>query len=132
MCLHAEPSILGLSSKFTIVADYGSVKGDICDHAQVGGGNFFPFSGIGKQSSHIFLSPQLHCHVRRFLVSSFPLTIENQERAYIAASHRTDRNIEARMESARKASEIHKRRTGKALLVTCKTRRRRSAVVTSA
>ncbi|KAK6524615.1 hypothetical protein TWF281_011518 [Arthrobotrys megalospora] len=38
---------------------------------------------------------------------------ENQERAYIAASHRTDRSLEARMESARRASEIHKQRTGK-------------------
>ncbi|KAG9294327.1 hypothetical protein G9A89_001832 [Geosiphon pyriformis] len=43
---------------------------------------------------------------------------ENQERAFIAASHRGDRSIEARMESARKASEIHKKRTGKALHIT--------------
>lgn len=43
---------------------------------------------------------------------------ENQERAYIAASRRSDRSIEARVESARRASEIHKRRTGKALKVT--------------
>ncbi|CAG8451876.1 11286_t:CDS:2 [Paraglomus brasilianum] len=43
---------------------------------------------------------------------------ENQERAYIAASHRGDRSLEARMESARKASEIHKKRTGKALRIT--------------
>ena len=43
---------------------------------------------------------------------------ENQERAYIAASRRTDRSLEARMESARRASEIHKRRTGKALKIT--------------
>ncbi|BFZ56793.1 hypothetical protein PYCC9005_003841 [Savitreella phatthalungensis] len=42
---------------------------------------------------------------------------ENQERAYIAASRRTDRSLEARMESARRASEIHKRRTGKALKI---------------
>jgi hypothetical protein len=39
-------------------------------------------------------------------------------RAYIAASRRSDRSIEARLESARRASEIHKRRTGKALRVT--------------
>jgi len=38
---------------------------------------------------------------------------ENQERAYIAASRRTDRSIEARVQSARMASEIHKKRTGK-------------------
>ncbi|CAG8449471.1 10505_t:CDS:2 [Diversispora eburnea] len=43
---------------------------------------------------------------------------ENQERAYIAASHRGDRSMEARIESARKASEIHKKRTGKALRIT--------------
>lgn len=38
---------------------------------------------------------------------------ENQERAYIAASRRADRSIEARVQSARMASEIHKKRTGK-------------------
>ncbi|GBC07713.1 hypothetical protein RclHR1_07640011 [Rhizophagus clarus] len=43
---------------------------------------------------------------------------ENQERAYIAASHRGDRSMEARIESARKASDIHKKRTGKALRIT--------------
>ncbi|KAL8738534.1 MAG: hypothetical protein Q9181_000694 [Wetmoreana brouardii] len=43
---------------------------------------------------------------------------ENQERAYIAASRRSDRSLEARVESARRASEIHKRRTGRSLRVT--------------
>ncbi|KAL8282787.1 hypothetical protein RB597_010162 [Gaeumannomyces tritici] len=38
---------------------------------------------------------------------------ENQERAYIAASRRADRSIEARVQSARMASDIHRRRTGK-------------------
>jgi len=38
---------------------------------------------------------------------------ENKERAYIAASRRADRSIEARVQSARMASEIHKKRTGK-------------------
>lgn len=38
---------------------------------------------------------------------------ENQERAYVAASRRADRSIEARVQSARMASEIHKKRTGK-------------------
>ncbi|KAK3319845.1 hypothetical protein B0T19DRAFT_273219 [Cercophora scortea] len=38
---------------------------------------------------------------------------ENQERAYIAASRRADRSIEARVQSAKNASEIHKKRTGK-------------------
>lgn len=38
---------------------------------------------------------------------------ENQERAYIAASRRADRSIEARVKSAQMASEIHKKRTGK-------------------
>lgn len=42
---------------------------------------------------------------------------ENQERAYIAASRRTDRSIEARVQSARMASEVHKKRTGKCLKV---------------
>ena len=39
-------------------------------------------------------------------------------RAYIAASRRGDRSLEARVESARRASEIHKRRTGRSLRVT--------------
>jgi len=43
---------------------------------------------------------------------------ENQERAYIAASRRSDRSLEARVESARRASEIHKKRTGRGLRVT--------------
>ncbi|KAK5731444.1 hypothetical protein LTR17_011406 [Elasticomyces elasticus] len=43
---------------------------------------------------------------------------ENRERAYIAASRRSDRGLEARIESARRASEIHKRRTGRSLRVT--------------
>lgn len=38
-------------------------------------------------------------------------------RAYIAASRRSDRSLEARVESARRASEIHKRRTGRSLRV---------------
>lgn len=41
-----------------------------------------------------------------------------QVRAYIAASRRSDRSLEARVESARRASEIHKRRTGRSLRVT--------------
>ncbi|KAK1051667.1 hypothetical protein LTR74_016740 [Friedmanniomyces endolithicus] len=43
---------------------------------------------------------------------------ENQERAYIAASRRSDRGLQARVESARRASEIHKRRTDRSLRVT--------------
>lgn len=43
---------------------------------------------------------------------------ENQERAYIAASRRSDRSLEGRVESARRAAEIHKRRTGRTLRVT--------------
>jgi hypothetical protein len=39
-------------------------------------------------------------------------------RAYIAASRRSDRSLEARIESARRASEIHKKRTGRGLRVT--------------
>jgi hypothetical protein len=39
-------------------------------------------------------------------------------RAYIAASRRSDRSLEARIESARRASEIHKKRTGRRLRVT--------------
>ncbi|KAH6976806.1 hypothetical protein EDB80DRAFT_879920 [Ilyonectria destructans] len=42
---------------------------------------------------------------------------ENQERAYIAASRRSDRSIEARVQSARMASDVHKARTGKALRI---------------
>ncbi|ROW02536.1 hypothetical protein VMCG_06132 [Cytospora schulzeri] len=43
---------------------------------------------------------------------------ENKERAYIAASRRSDRSLEARVQSAFAASQIHKERTGKALKVT--------------
>lgn len=39
-------------------------------------------------------------------------------RAYIAASRRSDRCLEARMESARRASVIHEKRTGRALRIT--------------
>lgn len=38
--------------------------------------------------------------------------------AYVAASRRHDRGIPARLESARRASELHKRRTGRALKIT--------------
>ncbi|KAI3565880.1 hypothetical protein IWW34DRAFT_908237 [Fusarium oxysporum f. sp. albedinis] len=44
--------------------------------------------------------------------------VENQERAYIAASRRADRSTEARVKSALMASEIHKKRTGKAFRIT--------------
>lgn len=49
----------------------------------------------------------LHCQVTDFIQS-----------AYIAASRRSDRSLEARVESARRASEIHKKRTGRSLRVT--------------
>ncbi|KAI1756154.1 hypothetical protein F4782DRAFT_323232 [Xylaria castorea] len=42
---------------------------------------------------------------------------ENQERAYIAASRRTDRSLEARVQSAKMASDIHRKRTGRGLRV---------------
>ncbi|KAH7110650.1 hypothetical protein B0J13DRAFT_577664 [Dactylonectria estremocensis] len=42
---------------------------------------------------------------------------QNQERAFIAASRRGDRSIVARLQSARRASEVHKVRTGKGLCV---------------
>jgi len=48
-------------------------------------------------------------------IHNFILTVL---RAYIAASRRSDRSLEARIESARRASEIHKRRTGRSLRVT--------------
>lgn len=38
--------------------------------------------------------------------------------AYIAASRRSDRSLEARVESARRASEIHKKRTGRGFRIT--------------
>jgi hypothetical protein len=44
--------------------------------------------------------------------------LENQERAYIAASRRADRSIEARVVSAQKASEKHRERTGRRLRIT--------------
>ncbi|KAL4808489.1 hypothetical protein BDV18DRAFT_135103, partial [Aspergillus unguis] len=42
---------------------------------------------------------------------------ENQERAFIAASRRKDRSLDARLESANRASQLHKRRTGRALAI---------------
>src|ERR1700712_2681794 len=38
--------------------------------------------------------------------------------AYIAASRRSDRSLEARMESARRASKVHKRRCGRSFRIT--------------
>lgn len=43
---------------------------------------------------------------------------ENKERAYVAASRRSDRSIEDRMKSALAASDIHRQRTGKGLKIT--------------
>ncbi|CAG8222713.1 unnamed protein product [Penicillium olsonii] len=43
---------------------------------------------------------------------------ENQERAFIAASRRKDRSLDARLESANRASLLHKKRTGKAFHIT--------------
>ncbi|KAL3445731.1 hypothetical protein BJX65DRAFT_280739 [Aspergillus insuetus] len=43
---------------------------------------------------------------------------ENQERAFIAASRRKDRSLDARIESANRASALHKNRTGRALHIT--------------
>ncbi|KAB8532547.1 hypothetical protein FH972_025492 [Carpinus fangiana] len=55
----------------------------------------------------------------RLIVLHTPTHITNQPlRAYIAASRRSDRSLEARVESARRASEIHKKRTGRSLRVT--------------
>ncbi|KJZ70647.1 hypothetical protein HIM_09967 [Hirsutella minnesotensis 3608] len=41
-----------------------------------------------------------------------------QERAYVGASRRADRDINARVQSARLASELHKKRTGRHLRIT--------------
>ncbi|KAF2278542.1 uncharacterized protein EI97DRAFT_440991 [Westerdykella ornata] len=43
--------------------------------------------------------------------------LENKERAYVAASRRSDRSLEARLESAHQASNIHFERTGRRLVV---------------
>ena len=43
---------------------------------------------------------------------------ENKERAYIAASRRRDRSIEARVQSAMMASAEHRQRTGRSLRIT--------------
>ncbi|KAJ5760559.1 hypothetical protein N7520_007715 [Penicillium odoratum] len=43
---------------------------------------------------------------------------ENQERAFIAASRRKDRSLDARLESANRASMLHRKRTGKAFHIT--------------
>ena len=43
---------------------------------------------------------------------------EHQERAYVAASRRSDRSLEARLRSALMASDVHKQRTGRAFRIT--------------
>ncbi|KAK4131439.1 hypothetical protein BT67DRAFT_444688 [Trichocladium antarcticum] len=43
--------------------------------------------------------------------------LKNVERAFIAASRRADRDPDARLHSARRASKIHKQRTGKGLKI---------------
>ncbi|KAL5337047.1 hypothetical protein BJX70DRAFT_370985 [Aspergillus crustosus] len=43
---------------------------------------------------------------------------ENQERAFIAASRRKDRSLDARVDSAHRASGLHKQRTGRGLKIT--------------
>ncbi|KUJ10655.1 uncharacterized protein LY89DRAFT_248016 [Mollisia scopiformis] len=60
---------------------------------------------------------------RTFLPPTKPMKTErtheeNQERAYVAASRRSDRSLEARVESAHRASEIHKKRTGRGFKIT--------------
>ena len=52
------------------------------------------------------------------LFAPWKIPFSSTSRAYIAASRRSDRSLEARVESARRASEIHKRRTGRSLRVT--------------
>ncbi|KAI1962055.1 hypothetical protein LOZ58_003136 [Ophidiomyces ophidiicola] len=47
-----------------------------------------------------------------------PARLEHQERAYIAASRRTDRSPQARFGSARRASELHFERSGRHLRIT--------------
>ncbi|RCI12080.1 hypothetical protein L249_0089, partial [Ophiocordyceps polyrhachis-furcata BCC 54312] len=47
-----------------------------------------------------------------------PASLENTERAYVAASRRSDRSLEARFQSALMASDCHRRRTGKGLRIT--------------
>lgn len=42
----------------------------------------------------------------------------DSNRAFIAASRRKDRSLDARLESAHRASQLHKKRTGKALHIT--------------
>jgi hypothetical protein len=55
---------------------------------------------------------------KSFIAIQFYMTLTTENRAYIAASRRTDRGLNARMQSARRASEIHQKRTGRALRVT--------------
>lgn len=49
---------------------------------------------------------------------TFTDAVLTRRRAYIAASRRSDRSLDARIESARRASEIHEQRTGRPLRVT--------------
>ncbi|KAL4797269.1 hypothetical protein BDV19DRAFT_359250 [Aspergillus venezuelensis] len=57
---------------------------------------------------------------RSYELSSTPARTkeENQERAFTAASRRKDRTLDARVESANRASMLHKKRTGRALKIT--------------
>ncbi|KAH8697132.1 hypothetical protein BGW36DRAFT_358940 [Talaromyces proteolyticus] len=61
-----------------------------------------------------FAAVSLDCDVKK----SDSRKEENQERAFVAASRRKDRTLDARLESANRASMLHKKRTGKALLIT--------------
>ncbi|KAK4203546.1 hypothetical protein QBC40DRAFT_219040 [Triangularia verruculosa] len=45
-------------------------------------------------------------------------SLENKERAYVAASRRTDRSLEDRIKSAHQASDVHFERTGKRYRIT--------------
>lgn len=88
------------------------------DVANMGGPNTKP-APARKVKALISYSP---CSGRIIPTNTFSQTErsheENQERAYIAASRRADRSIEARVQSAKMASEIHKKRTGKAFRIT--------------
>lgn len=72
----------------------------------------------GETSQDRAFSRRESGEVRRNLSPTWSVLSLIINRAYIAASRRSDRALGPRVESARRASEIHKRRTGRSLRIT--------------
>ena len=74
-------------------------------------------SGLASLRNHVRNHLRI-VHDMYLLCADCKTYIQDPEGSSIAASRRSDRSLEARLKSARRASEIHKRRTGRSLRVT--------------